>query len=96
MKQKDVERLAPFVQPNQVEAYMEWLKNNPSIILTSNNDTLHNGITFTCGKCNSSEKVSGEELNNPCCTTEWECPICTGDNDPRRLGRSHTLMIRLN
>jgi hypothetical protein len=88
-------RLGHFVQVDEVDKYMEWLKDNPSIIMTSSNDHVDSGVTFICGKCHIKEGVAHEETNNYLNITEWECKICTGD-DPKRLGRAHTMMIRLN
>lgn len=90
-----VKRLATFVQPDQIDKYMEWLKDNPSIILKSNNDIASDGVVFTCGKCSHSENINNKKMNKPLQVTEWECPICTGDS-PKRLGRVHTMMIREN
>lgn len=92
---KYIERLGPLVQPDQIDEYMKWLKDNPSVLLTSSNDIVSDGVTFTCGQCHSTEKINDEEMNSPCTLTEWECKICTGDSS-KRIGRVHTMMMRLN
>lgn len=84
----------------EIDSYMGWLKDHPSIILKHSNSYIDGGVDFKCGKCNYTQTISpldDVDMRQPINYMEWDCPICGSNSDSSLShGRVNTMLIRLN
>jgi hypothetical protein len=100
-REEFTEFLKGFCEPDSVDTYMEFLKQNPSTLLTSDNDGTQTAIDFKCGRCGQIDKVLVKEhFTKPVQFYPWECKICNSNGCDEDYLQRHvginTMMLHVN